>query len=95
MSSNDFDDSIRNIDTPNNATNFTITDLIPQTNYTVYLSAFTGAGEGNISVSRTVSTLSIRKYFSNIYRIPSLIFEGLISVYDYIRCISGILHVGP
>ena len=67
MYSNDFDDSIRNIDTPNNETNFTITDLIPETNYAVYLSAFTGAGEGNFSVSRINSTLSNRKYFSNIY----------------------------
>ena len=64
VSSDDFDDSLRNVDSPNNETSFIITDLIPETNYTVYLSAFTGAGEGNLSVSRTITTLSDRKYFS-------------------------------
>ena len=40
-----------NIDTPDNTTTFTITGLMPATNYIVYLSAFNGAGEGNFSVS--------------------------------------------
>ena len=44
-----FDTTIKNIDTPDNITSFTITGLMPSTNYTVYLSAFTGAGEGNFS----------------------------------------------
>ena len=49
----DFDTSTRSIDTPDNSTGFTITGLIPATNYTVYLSAFTEAGEGSISVKIT------------------------------------------
>ena len=46
-----------NIDTPDNITNFTITGLMPSTNYTVYLSAFTGAGEGNFSINITSTTI--------------------------------------
>ena len=44
---------IKIIDTPDNSTSFTIKGLMPATNYIVYLSAFTGAGEGNFSVSIT------------------------------------------
>ena len=46
-----------NINTPDNTTSFTITGLMPATSYTVYLSAFTGAGEGNFSVSITNMTM--------------------------------------
>ena len=35
--------------TPDNSTSFNVTGLIPATNYTVFLSASTGAGEGNNS----------------------------------------------
>ena len=52
-----FDTTIKNIDTTDNITSFTITGLMPSTNYTVYLSAFTGAGEGNVSTSITVATM--------------------------------------
>ena len=52
-----FDTTIKNIDTTDNITNFTITGLMPSTNYTVYLSAFTGAGEGNFSISITIATM--------------------------------------
>ena len=52
-----FDITIKNIDTPDNITNFTITGLMPSTNYTVYLSAFTGAGEGNFSINITTTTM--------------------------------------
>ena len=36
---------------------------MPATNYTVYLSAFTGAGEGNFSVSITNLTMFDGKIF--------------------------------
>ena len=52
----DFDTSTKYIETADNSTSFTITGLIPATNYTVYLSAFTEAGEGNISVIITSFT---------------------------------------
>ena len=51
------------MDTPNNSTNFNIAGLMPSTNYTIYLSAFTGAGEGNFSVSITVMTMLEGKIF--------------------------------
>ena len=51
------------MDTPNNSTNFNIVGLMPSTNYTIYLSAFTGAGEGNFSVSITVMTMLEGKIF--------------------------------
>ena len=56
VTSNDFNDTIMTVDTLNNETNFTVTNLIPDTNYDVYLSAFTGAGEGNFSDSITNMT---------------------------------------
>ena len=49
----DLDTNTQSIDTPDNSTGFIITGLIPATNYTIYLSAFTEAGEGNISVAIT------------------------------------------
>ena len=52
----DIDTSTKYIETADNNTSFTITGLIPATNYTVYLSAFTEAGEGNISVIITSFT---------------------------------------
>ena len=51
-----FDATIKNIDTLDNTTSFTITGLMPSTSYIVYLSAFTGAGEGDFSVSITNMT---------------------------------------
>ena len=63
MTSNDFDDAIKTIDTTDNRTSLTVSDLIPDTTYTVSLSAFTGAGEGNISVSITDMTPTDRKSF--------------------------------
>ena len=57
------DTSIKTIDTPDNSTNFTITGLMPATDYTVYLSAFTGAGEGNFSVSITNLMMFAGKIF--------------------------------
>jgi len=51
-----FDESIQNIDTPDNTTSFIVTGLIPTTNYAVNLTAFTGAGEGNFSVIFTILT---------------------------------------
>ena len=48
---------MKNADTTDNITSFTITGLIPSTNYTVYLSAFTGAGEGNFSISIKRTTM--------------------------------------
>ena len=63
MNSNDFDTTMKFDDTPDNRTSFTIMDLIPDTTYTVTLSAFTGAGEGNISTIVTSITISDRKYF--------------------------------
>ena len=52
-----FDTSTLNMDTPDNNTMITLTGLIPTTTYTVSLSAFTGAGEGNISSTATNMTL--------------------------------------
>ena len=52
-----FDTTVKNIDTTDNITSFTITGLMPSTNYTVYLSAFTGAGEGNVSTSIIIATM--------------------------------------
>ena len=52
-----FDTTVKNIDTTDNITSFTITGLMPSTNYTVYLSAFTGAGEGNFSINITSTTI--------------------------------------
>ena len=52
-----------NIDTPNNDTSFTVPNLIPQTDYVVFLTAFTGAGEGNRSNNSTSSTPGGGKYF--------------------------------
>ena len=63
VTSNDFDDGEMSVNTPDNRTSYTIIDLIPATTYTVTLSAFTGAGEGNISVSVMDMTISERKYF--------------------------------
>ena len=63
VTSNDFDDTRKSVDTEDNSTSFTITNLIPDTTYTVFLSAFTGAGEGNFSVSITDMTFSDREYF--------------------------------
>ena len=54
------------MDTPDNGTSFVITGLIPRTTYTVFVSAFTGAGEGINSTNVTISTptSTIGKYFS-------------------------------
>ena len=49
------------IDTLDNTTSFTLTGLTPATNYTLFLSAFTGAGEGDNSTSVTDSTTFIGK----------------------------------
>ena len=46
-----FDTSIRAVNTTDNNTTSTVTGLIPATRYTVFLSAFTGAGEGDNSSS--------------------------------------------
>ena len=51
------------MDTPNNSSNSNIVGLMPSTNYTIYLSAFTGAGEGNFSDSITVMTILEGKIF--------------------------------
>ena len=51
------------MDTPNNSTNFNIIGLMPSTIYTIYLSAFNGAGEGNLSVSITIMTILEGKIF--------------------------------
>ena len=61
VSSNDFDGSVMNMNTSDNGTIFVINGLIPETTYTVYLSAFTGAGEGNNSTNVTMSTPTIGK----------------------------------
>ena len=66
VTSNDFDDTRKSVDTEDNRTSFDITDLIPDTNYIVSLSAFTGAGEGNFSVSITNMTFSDREYLYKI-----------------------------
>ena len=55
------DKTVKVIDIPDNITTFTITGLISSTNYTVYLSAFTGAGEGDFSVNITYTTVSVGK----------------------------------
>ena len=55
------------IDTPDNSTSFTITGLMPATNYTLYLSAFTGAGEGNFSVNITDMTTFDGKFLQTGY----------------------------
>ena len=44
-----FDTSTMSRDTPDNSTSYTVDGLISATTYTVFLSAFTGAGEGNMS----------------------------------------------
>ena len=56
MSSDDFDDDLKSINTPDNETSFTIYGLTPGTNYVVCLSAYTGAGEGDKSFSISVLT---------------------------------------
>ena len=63
MSSNDFNDSVISMDTQDNETSFTITGLTPGTNYSVNVSAYTGAGEGNFSVPVTKSTPTAGKCF--------------------------------
>ena len=62
VSSEDFDDNVMEVDTPDNRTSFTITGLIPNTNYTVNLSAFTGAGRGDFSINIRSLTPSDSKY---------------------------------
>ena len=52
-----FDTSTKFIDTPDNTTTYTIHGLMRATTYTVFLSAFTGAGEGNNSTSVMNDTL--------------------------------------
>ena len=52
-----FDSSTNFIDTPDNTTTYTVHGLMPATTYTVFLSAFTGAGEGNNSTSVMNDTL--------------------------------------
>ena len=52
-----FDTIEESIDTLDNTTSFTITGLMPSTSYTIYLSAFTGAGEGTFSVSIMNTTM--------------------------------------
>ena len=74
----DFDTNTQSIDTPDNSTGFTITGLIPATNYTIYLSALTEAGEGNISVAITNFTS-----FDGIY----------IYIYMYIYVLPVIVYV--
>ena len=59
-----FNTTIKNIDTTDNITTFNITGLMPSTNYTVYLSAFTGAGEGNVSTGIIVATMFEGKMYS-------------------------------
>ena len=49
------------MDTPDNRTSFVIPDLIPDTNYTVFVSAFTEAGEGNNTATITDKTPPDRK----------------------------------
>ena len=61
MTSNDFNDTVMIMDTPGNGTSFIITNLIPDTTYTVFMSAFTGAGEGINTSSITNETLPDRK----------------------------------
>ena len=56
-----FDTNRMSVDTTNNSTSYTITGLIPDTNYTVSLSAFTGAGEGILSNSVRNSTSNDRE----------------------------------
>ena len=56
MSSDDFDDNLKSMNTPDNETSFTLYGLTPGTNYVVCLSAYTGAGEGDKSFSISVST---------------------------------------
>ena len=63
MTSNDFNDAIKTVDTPDNRTSLTVTGLIPDTTYTVSLSAFTGAGEGDNSSGITDMTSTARKSF--------------------------------
>ena len=63
VSNYDFDDGVMSMDTHDNGTSFTITGLIPGTNYTVILSAYTEAGEGNFSVPVTEFTSTASKYF--------------------------------
>ena len=47
MTSDDFNNATMAVDTPDNETSFIITNLIPDTTYNVFMSALTGAGEGN------------------------------------------------
>ena len=61
--SNDFDDGVMSVDTHDNGTSFTITGLTPGTNYTVIVSAYTAAGEGEFSVPVTEFTSTASKYF--------------------------------
>ena len=49
VSSEDFDDNVMVVDTPDNGTSYIITGLIPDTNYIINVSAFTGAGRGDFS----------------------------------------------
>jgi len=53
----DFDTSTKFTDTPDNTTTYTVHGLMPYTTYTVFLSAFTGAGEGDKSTSVIDDTL--------------------------------------
>lgn len=62
VSSGDFDNTRKDNDTSNSSTSYTITGLTPATTYVVYLTAFTGAGEGNSSVNVTNFTISDRKF---------------------------------
>ena len=59
-----FNASTKFIDTPNNTTTYAVHGLMPATTYTVFLSAFTGAGEGNNSTSVMNDTLpgNVHKY---------------------------------
>ena len=53
MTSNDFNNAMMAMNTPDNGTSFVITNLIPDTTYTVFMSALTGAGEGNNTATIT------------------------------------------
>ena len=66
MADEDLDTSIKNIDTPDDSTSYTTTGLIPATYYTIYLSAFTRAGEGSISVNITNFTSFDGNYIANV-----------------------------
>ena len=101
MTSNDFDDAIMTMDTPDNGTSFVIHNLIPDTTYTVFVSAFTGAGEGNNTVTIADKTPPDRKTLVCVHVATIIIYshmhlynESLYVTYCYgLHCIKCVCQL--